>query len=596
MKTTYAWLIGLLLIASQLSARDYSYPALDVTIWLQSDGSMLVQEDRSFRFWGRYSEGFRTFPTDGMARFSDFEVWEGNTPYQWDESRQPGTKQLIENNQEKELQWFYQARDTTRVFSIRFRVDGAMQRFEDVAVLHYQVISPDWDKPISDISVTIIPPEPIEAHEVRQWWHGSLHITSETHTDGRVTATLPELQANRYMEVRALYPQELFPGLPPLHGLAAPDIMAEEAAWADEANRIRLEEAERERRRAQRHETGRQLAIPLSLLIIMGWVWLYRTYGRRPQPEEEPDQHTQVVPDEKPALVNYIMMGEMITNDALLATLFDLADNNILSIREQEKQGRTFPGMSKTDTIVVVDRQAWGQQKENILPYENMLLTFLFDDLANGRNEINLSSLKKDKTRVMTFFREWSKQVKKEGRARSWFDERSRKGRNIGLVTGGVLFFAGILLVVFFGPYMISIPALSLVFFIASLFIMHHTVQGKKVLRQWRKIRKLLKRVHKEPLKNNPGNEILARYVIYGIALGLGKYHLRRFLRQLDKEGYYNYLPWMIMHSSSNRSYGDVISNMVTSTASTMSSSTGAGGGGSMGGGGGASSGGGGAR
>ena len=596
MRNQFFCLVIALLMGTSMFARDYSYPALDVTIWLHTDGSLLVQEDRSFRFWGRYSEGFRTFPTDGMARFSDFEVWEGNTPYQWAESRQPGTKRLIENNQEKELQWFYQARDTTRVFSIRFRVDGAMQRFEDVAVLHYQVISPDWDKAISDISVTIIPPEPIEAHEVRQWWHGSLHITSETHADGRVTATLPELQANRYMEVRALYPQEFFTGLPPLHGLAAPDIMAEEAAWADEANQMRIEEAERERRKAQRHETGRQLALPLSLLIIVGWVWLYRTYGRRPQPEEEPDQHTQVLPNEKPALINYLIMSEMITNDALLATLFDLADNGILSISEREKQGRVFPGMSKTDTIVAINRQAWIEKKTTLLPYENMLLAFLFDDLANGRNEINLSSLRKKKTRVMTFFKEWSKQIKKEGRARSWIDERSRTGRNIGLAAGGILFVAGIFLMVYFGPWMIFIPGLAVVFFIASLFIMHHTSQGKKVYQHWKKIRKILKRVHKEPLKNNPGNEIMARYVIYGIALGLGSYHLRRFLRQLDKQGYHGYLPWMILHSSSGKGYGDTISKMVTSTATTMSSSTGAGGGGAMGGGGGAASGGGGAR
>lgn len=210
----------------------------------------------------------------------------------------------------------------------------------------------------------------------------------------------------------------------------------------------------------------------------------------------------------------------------MLASLFDLADNGILSINEREKQGRVFPGMSKTDTWITINRQAWTEKKPTLLPYENMLLSFLFDDLANARDELNLSTLKKKKTKIMTFF-------------------------------------------------------------IASLFIMHHTSQGKKVFRQWKKIRKLLKRAHKEPLKNNPGNEVLARYVIYGVALGLGSYHMRRFLRQLDRQGYHGYLPWMIMHHDSNRSYGDVISKIVTSTATTMSSATGAGGGGSMGGGGG---------
>lgn len=585
-----------LLMTTPLFARDYHFPALEVTIWLQADGSLLVQEDRTYAFNGRYSEGYRTFPTDGMARFSGFEVSETGKSYQVNESREPGSMRVEENQNEKELQWFYDARDTTRVFSIRFRVDGAVQRFEDVAVLYYQVISADWEKVIDNISVQVIPPEPLDATDVRQWWHGSLDILSETMADGHVMANLNRLPANTYMEVRALYPQHLFEGLPLLHGMAAPDVMAEEALWAEEANRLREKAARREAERKQRHESGKSLMLPLSLLIIVGWIWLYRHYGRRPAITEETSHHPEELPNQKPALVNYLMMNEMVTADAMLATLFDLANHGILTITEQDKTEPVFWGMSKTDTWLKLDRQTLQQQKDRLLPYEQMLLSFLFDDLANGHHELNLSVMKKKRTKVMTFFQKWNKQVKSEGRQQEWVDPRSRTGRNIGMIASGILFFAGILLVIFYGPWLLLFTGLSIVTFIASLAIMHRTARGQQVYLQWHKIRKLLKRYHKEGLKRKPDSESLARYVIYGVALGLGQYHMRRFFKQLDKEGYHGYLPWIVMHSASNKSYGDVISKVITTTATTLSSSSGAGGGGSMGGGGGVSSGGGGAR
>lgn len=102
--------------------------------------------------------------------------------------------------------------------------------------------------------------------------------------------------------------------------------------------------------------------------------------------------------------------------------------------------------------------------------------------------------------------------------------------------------------------------------------------------------------VHKKGLKKETSIKSLAQYVIYGVALGLGNYHMQRFLKRLDKDGYQGYLPWIVFHTSSTRSYGDTIGKVITSAATTMSSATGAGGGGSMGGGGGAASGGGGAR
>ncbi len=427
MKTKTILLIALMLVACQLSARDYSYPGLEVTIWLEADGSMRVEENRTFSFEGSYSEGFRTFPTNGMARFTEIKVSEDGTPFLHGMNREPGSMRIVEKQDMKELQWFYKAKDTTRTFTIRFKVDGAIQRYEDVAVMYYQVISPDWNKPIENIQVRIIPPAVLSNEHIRQWWHGSLHIVSETLSNGNILASLPRLPSTSYMEVRALYPQDLFAGLPPLHGLAAPDILAEEAAWAQEANMQREKDIQRNLKKEKRHETGRSLAIPLGIMLIMGWVWIFMKFGRRPATDPEHQQKALSPSNEKPALINYLIHYETITLDAMLATLFDMANKSILTITEKERKKSFLSVSNKTDTWLEVDRNVWDRQQADLTGYEQSLLTFLFDDLAAGQDKLNLSVMQKKQTKTQRFFMKWKRMVRQEGRGKASIKKASKK-------------------------------------------------------------------------------------------------------------------------------------------------------------------------
>ncbi|GEM_PF-4777173 len=87
--------IGLLTLLTSCG-RDYHITGLDVSIHLRSDGSMRVQEDRQFTFEGTYTRVFLTFPLDGKARFSEFEVYEGEKRYEISDDEAPGTLRIIE--------------------------------------------------------------------------------------------------------------------------------------------------------------------------------------------------------------------------------------------------------------------------------------------------------------------------------------------------------------------------------------------------------------------------------------------------------------------------------------------------------------------
>lgn len=588
----------LILFASDtLSARDYSMSALHVAIRLQDDGSMLVTEDREFTFEGRYSQVFRTFPVGGTASFDQFRIFEGEYAYSESDTEAPGTWKMVERSGEIELQLFFDAADTTRTFRIAFRARGAIARHEDAALLYYQIISDQWTKPIHSITAEIIPPESLPEGEPAHWTHGSLDAESAILDGGTVTARLDRLPANGYWEIRALYPPELFPDLPLKQGSIRPAVMEETAALTQEANRLRQQAIERQERREKRHQTGRQLSIPIALLIIVGWAWLFRKYGKRPEPDKKPGAFSRLPDKEPPALVSYLTNGGYVTGNALISTLFHLGTRGYLKLEEQAGQS-SLGGLisSKPDITVTADRTVWEKQRNELLPHEAGLLVFLFDELDGKRDSLSLKVMKKKPTRMQTFFQHWKKAVKKEAGEREWFDRESARGRNIGLVAGAISLIAMLAFTALFGPWMLIPAGVSFLSLFGSLAIYHRTGKGETAYLQWKSLKQHLKRFHFGSGTRELDSGAINEYLVYGLALGLGPGYFKRLGDGLEASGQTHYLYWIVLQQTSLGSFSKTINEVISTTSTTMSSSAGAGGGGTVGGGGGAVSGGGGAR
>lgn len=579
----------------QAVARDYHMDGLSITIGLDHAGRMEVREDRSFTFEGRFSEVYRTFPLNGEASFENIKVFEGEAQYPRANTRAPGTIRLIRNNSHQELQIFFDAADTTRVFSIRYTVSGALNKYEDAALLYYQLISDQWTKPIRNIRAQVIPPEPLNETGPAHWIHGSLDAESLILEGGIVDVSLDHLPANHYLEVRALYPPDIFPGLPRREGLIRQTVKDEAAALAEEANRQRQEAMARRERQEARHQTGQHIAIPLALLFIVLWIYLFNKYGRRPGLREKPGTFSSLPGKVPPALVNYLMHSSHISGSAITATLFHLASRGFVRITEKNKKS-LFGKKGKTDIQFVLEQTHFEKHASTLTPYEGDLLRFLFVDLAETKGRIDLKRIRKKPGKIQAFFRKWRKSVRKEAQKHNWFDKKSRKGQIIGLVAGFLAFIGCLILSSLFGIWMFIPAGAALVLAIASVFIFHRTEEGEKAYRQWKSLKQHLRRFHFESETKTLDAGTVNDYLVYGLALGLGSGYFKKLSRGLEQSGHLGYLPWIVLHQSSMGTIGKTINQIITVTSTTISSASGMGGGGTMGGGGGVASGGGGAR
>lgn len=590
LNTFYSPLVLIVLFVGSFSfhsqARSFRMSGLEVNIQLQEDGSMLVEEHREFTFQGKFSEVFRSFPLDGQATFSNFKVLEKGQPYPFSDNQTPGTYMIDELQNELEVRIFVNAVDTTRTFTLQFEVQGAVERYEDAVLLYYQIISDEWTQPVFNIQTQIFPPTSLPEGEPAHWVHGSLEAVSAIKENGLIEIELEQLPRHRYLEIRALYPTEAFPRMPVTPALIRDEVLAETSRLAKEANQRRREAIERERREEERFQLGRQMAIPLAMLVLLLWIWLYRKYTQKPVMRDRADKFSELPEKELPALVSWLYFQTSVVSNALVSTLFHLAYRGFITISEEEKNNAVF----------FLNRVEYETKKEELKPFESKLLVYLFEDLTPTQDQISTKYIKKKSGRMSTFFGEWKKLVIDEAMNKEWYDEHSKRGRNAGLIASFVMFCAFSISAVLYGPWMLIPLGVTFSFLIGSLFIYHRTKKGEIAYRQWKNLRKHLKKKKFSTAGEKLDESTINYYLIYGMALGLGTQFNKRLFNYVEQTGNPSYFYWIFLHQSSMNSFGKTVNEIITTTGAVMSSSTGAGGGGTMGGGAGAASGGGGAR
>ncbi|RPH92086.1 MAG: DUF2207 domain-containing protein, partial [Calditrichaeota bacterium] len=448
-------LLSLLLGAAAYAEKSYSISQLDVSAQLYTDGSMAVTEARTYVYQGSFSYAFREFPQLAQISFSDFGIEENGQAYYLSQDGEPGTFRVTREENRTEVRWFYRARDESRTFTFRYTARNVIQRSQDAGVLYYQFISNEWDHSQHNVRISLAPPEGAGLPAVQAWLHGPLWAEYRVNTEGDVIAWCDHLPAHSFLEVRALYPPDIFPAAPQQSGVVRAAIQKEEADWADEANAHRERIEKESAAKAKRKEQGKWAALVLAFLGFARWYSLFQTYGKKPGYLPVSKMSPEIPDVTPPALVNYLLQNRQIGGSALTATLMDLAQRRFVSLHEEQIEQKNWRGGLKRKTIYywLADRSQWRERDKELLPFESRLLSFLFDELAGGEDRLDVEQMTKKQSKMISFFSKWVKQVKEHGDRLGWFDLASQHGMNAGLLTSGLLLIVTILIAVYAGEW-----------------------------------------------------------------------------------------------------------------------------------------------
>lgn len=584
-----------------LAGKDYSILSVIINAHLNSDGSTNIQEKRIYNFKGHFHWATYFLPTNKTGGVVDFSLAEEGKVYSKSYEEKVGTYQYEETSGSVFAKWFFDAQNETRTFILSYKILDAVRGYPDAAILYHQFVGTGWDKPSGQVEVTIYAPESIKREQVRAWAHGPLWGEIKIKDDGSILAKVRSLPKNTFWEIRAIYPIHSFPqikNVSPEHVI--PNILAEEKEWADEANARREEWIKKQESKRARQKYGALVVFVISGIAFGTVISLYNRYGRKHKVYFPDTFYSEFPSDIPPALLSYLLFRGQMGGQALVGTLLDLARRGFLKIKEQMKMKKGIFGTSaKRVYSLEINRDFNSEHKKDLQNFEESLLIFIFDDLAEGQDVIDFETLKKSRNRFIEWFQDWKKEIGSLGESKGYWEKDSLKARNKGIVISLALIAATIISAIFFEKWAIVPGVSAVILLILSSSIPRHTPESELEATKWKALKRYLKKYQFRDSGSPFFLDNIGRFLVYGVVLGLPKEVVKKMVEIIPQGEYNSFFPWYVAtHPYTDFSptgFGEALSSLMTAATSTMSSASGTGGGASGGGGGGSGGSGGGA-
>ncbi|MGH7595340.1 MAG: DUF2207 domain-containing protein [bacterium] len=602
-------ILGVIAVSVQplLAEKRWAIKNVEITAQVDSAGYTVIEEKRTYQFWGKFSYAFYDLALDGLLGVDHVQVLEDGEAYQPSTERTPGTFFVEQESKKISIRWQFResggraaARSKIREFTLRFRVLGAVRVHRDVGELYYKFVGAGWDRASEKVHVNIQLPRDINQEEIRVWAHGPLHGAVSLQPSGGVVLSINHLPRRQFFEARVVFPKQAVAAAAATlrdERDALPEILQQETQWAEAANQKREKAATHEKWQAvNREKYVSWLWLGLAAGIVFSF-YMYQRYGGSLRRRQEAMSAT-IPADMPPAVANYILNSHQLSGGALLATLFDLAARGFLQLR-QEKSVSRFLGFSSTkwEGEIVFDEDKLRFASSELLPYERQLLEFLRADLAQNRHELSFAEITKQSSQVRRFFEKWRKAVALQAGEPKLYDSASVRASLITL-SAWLLIVTTYALGIFamgeetVAPFLI----VSIVFAVLSFVILRHDRETAEKLDRLHAFRRYLKRFSRTPHNQSVPWQQVDRLLVYATALNLSGAQIKPLVDVINQQPGAIAFPWFICSGGDTATgFSAAMAAMVDVSGSALSSASGAGGGAAGGGGGGAGGSGGGA-
>ena len=568
-----------------------SIPSYVVGIRILPDGDLQITERITYDFGSESRHGiFRTIPSrftyddvdDRVYRIEDVEVSSPTAPDDVEVAEEGGTTTIRVGDPDQEITGQHE-------YTLRYRVEGALNGFPDHDELYWNAIGDEWQAPIERARVTVEAPADIQRVTCFQGYQGS------TETCGRATF---EGSIARFAPGRTLQPFE---------GLTV--VVAIPKGAVPEPEPILVERWSPDRAFSLNGGTiGAASLVMLVVALSLGRLWWREGRDRRfvgspvDQVMGTPSGESESVPfgegdaeapvefappdDIRPGQVGTVIDERANVID-VTATIVDLAGRGYLVIHELPHEGF----FAKKDWRLV--RTELGT--DDLLPYEELLLEGLFRDGP----EVTVSELK-------TVFAERLHRVEEalyqDAMKQQWFRTRPDRMRTRWAARGVFLLIAGAALTFVLARWthwgIVGLPVIvgGVALALLARAMPARTAKGTAIVRRVRGFRRVIATAETHMSRWAEQENVFTRFLPYAIVFGLTDKWAKAF-QDLGIEP--DTASWYVgPHPFTAMVFADSVDSFSVTTGGTLAStpsssgSSGFGGGGFSGGGGGGGGGG----
>lgn len=204
-KILAAALLTVPLIAGAQAERSYHYKSIDATYTVHRDTSVDVEERQEFEFVGQYNLGYRDISHKGVDAVTDVQVIDAQSgePLEYSRKKLDKTKPeswgkytVDKDNGSTIVEWYYNQKDTTHAWILRYKIHGAIAFYDTHDELYWNVFT-DFDVPVDFVGATITLPEAITKRS------GTLYTTNQHEYN-----SMNSDEQSYYLTVAGIEPQE----------------------------------------------------------------------------------------------------------------------------------------------------------------------------------------------------------------------------------------------------------------------------------------------------------------------------------------------------------------------------------------------------
>jgi len=408
-------------------AKEYGIREANLTYDILPTGEIEVKNQLTYDFSGSFSRAWMTIPKGGysireisVGEIID-EVYLGYTYHRETSEKIPQTFDVVEDNNQYKITWFYRANDTNKTFVIKYKLVKALKVYNDVAEFYWKVWGGDWDIGLPALWVEVNLPSSIESTEdVLYWLHPKIDGKIGIRKDYKgIVAFAGNIPPHQWVEVRVVFPKSYLSNLDPSKVELIPK--DGKALILDEEQKWQREELARQERVNLFIKVLSILAILLAILLLFLGIFLplriYFKYGREPKVEYYRDYEQEPPADIPPAWVEALVnQSSSLSANSIVASTLELARRGYIKIQEEEKKG--LLGIKyKEYKIIILDKEL-----ENDLSEE---LRLLLEELKSFGEEFYISELKKKDLRG--FKRKFDRIVKNYVfKEKKWINEEGK--------------------------------------------------------------------------------------------------------------------------------------------------------------------------
>ena len=391
-----------------LNAKSYRIDSLWVDSKIGTDGVVSISETRSFSFSGSYSYAYLELRKKYFDSISDIQVFENDNIYDLaDTSGAVSTYVIEEKKRIYRIKWFFDALDEERVFTVTYKVDGALRVGQNDAELYWPYLYKGRNKRIKSVFISQSFDEQIYDED---FWYNIEGLSKKKlfteFYDGKLTIEAKNVSKNRKLYVQSIFPRNYF------NDIAINDL---NFSLGDEIEKIRKREIG--------VQYGFYIVIVLLLISITFTIMRYNKYGKAYNISPEiNDQAIQLPSNHHPAIISYFISNyPALTGHAVLATIFRLANMGMFRIEEAMVVKTSFFTKKKKEEWKIVLKKNDFKNTESIDKWDLQLWHFINNAFKDGI--LYMDELFKKIRDSYSFQKEWGKTIGAVVESNSWIEK-----------------------------------------------------------------------------------------------------------------------------------------------------------------------------